>query len=59
MQDEIQRLGPSVEALTKDGVIDTILTKVTIFRYFLLPSCLPACLSVFLSGFLFLVWTLR
>ncbi|KAL3153068.1 hypothetical protein ABBQ38_012088 [Trebouxia sp. C0009 RCD-2024] len=27
-QDEIQRLGPSVEALSKDGVMDTILTKV-------------------------------
>ena len=29
VQDEIQRLGPSVEALTNDGVMEAILTQVT------------------------------
>lgn len=29
VQDDIQRLGPSVEALTKDGVMEAILTKVS------------------------------
>lgn len=28
VQDEIQRLGPSVEALSKDGVMEAILTQV-------------------------------
>lgn len=41
VQDEIQRLGPSVEALSKDGVMDTILTKVIIPPFFL------ACLHSF------------
>lgn len=31
VQDDIQKLGPSVEALTKDGVMEAILTQVTDF----------------------------
>ena len=43
MQSDIQRLGPSVEALSKDGVMDTILSKVTIFHC---SPFLPVCRSV-------------
>ena len=55
VQDEIQRLGPSVDAMSKDGVMEAIFDQVCLTPVRIVCLCLPPC-SQYSSELLVHTW---